>query len=484
MSEAREATRGSGIRLATEIGSRALSVATTFLLARGLGVTDYGVWAALTGMAVVMAEAGDLGLQGLAVPVLIARRFRLGDLLRAKLLLALLAGALALALPALLGALAPVVAGLVPAPWRAAVLAAGAGSFLLTPLIAYFVLAGWSEFLGVALRAAGRRGQEAAVILCLRLSGLLATVLAIAAGARVWGLAWAQAGSVAVPILLGAWLLSRAGPGSPEAGGKPVSSVLRAAAPLAVNGVLALLSLRIELIVIFVVRGSWEAGLFGAALQLIESLKGVGAALLSGALPSLTREALPGEGRSREVRRRTAALVALLGVPAAFGMALLAPGVLGLLGPGYPQGAGPLRILAFAIVVLFSNALLTQALIALGRADRLPRLTGLRVALAALLAVLLVPRWGAVGAAVGFLAAELALAVLASRSCVAAGFPVPILRPTVLAAVLSLPMALVAALLPTGAALAVAGGVVAYAVTLRAAWSLGLLRPLLEAGQD
>ncbi len=485
MSEAREATRGSGIRLATEVVGRALSVATTFLVARGLGVTDYGVWAALTGIAVVMAEAGDLGLQGLAVPALIARRFCLRDLLKAKLLLALLLGALAVVLPWLLVAAAPMAAAVLPLSWRDTILAAGRGSFLLTPLILYFGLAGWSEFLGVALRATGWRGQEAAVILCLRLSGLLATVLAIAAGARVWGLAWAWAASVVAPILLGVWLLWVASWGAPSVSGAPVGSVLRAATPLAVNGGLALLSLRIELIAIFILKGSWEAGLFSAALKLVEALNGIPAALLSGALPSLTREALAEEGRSHQVRNRTAFLVAFLGVPAAFGMALQAPWVLGLVGPGYAEGAGSLRILAFAIAVLFTNTLLINALIAMGRADRLPRLTGVRVSVAVLLALALVPTLGGVGAAIGFLVAELVLTALAARACAAAGFPVPVLRPTLLAALLSLPMAAAVGLLRTGPAPAIAAGVAVYVVTLLAAWGLGgVMRPLLASRRD
>jgi len=484
MSEAREATRGSGIRLATEAVSRALSVATT-LAAMRLDPADFGVLVAVGGLAVVLAEAGDLGLQGLAVPALIARRFSLRDLLRAKLVLAVLLGGLALVLPLLLGGLAPVAAAVLPASWRQTVLAAGGGSFLLTPLILYYGLAGWSEFLGVALRAAGRRGQEAAVILCLRLSGLLATVLAIAAGARVWGLAWAQAASVVLPIVLGAWLLwlaSRAAPDSKEAA---VGSVLRAAAPLAVNGGLALVSLRIEVIAIFVLKGSREAGLFGAALKLVESLNGIGAALLSGALPSLTREALAGAGRSHQVRSRTAALVALLGVPAAVGMVLQAPGVLHLVAPpGYAGGAGALRILAFAIAVLFVNTLLIHALIAAGRADRLPRLTGVRVGVAVLLALTLVPALGGLGAAIGFLAAELLLAVLAGRSAAVAGFPVPVLRPVLLAALLSLPMAAVVGFLKADAVPAIAAGVGVYAVTLGAAWRVRRLRPLLEGRRD
>lgn len=472
MSEAREATRGSGIRLATEVVARGLSVVTTLLVAWGLGVTDFGLYAALSGIAVVLAEAGDLGLQGLAVPVLVARRIRLCDLLRAKLWLAALALALALVLPWLLSVLAPLGAQVLPPVWRAALLRAGSGAFLLTPLVLYFALAGWSEFLGVALRAAGRRSQEAGVILCLRTVGLLATAWALRAGCGVFGLAWAQAASVLPAILLGAWLLTRAAGALADAAPWRLASVLRAAAPLAVNGGLALLSLRIELIAVFLLKGSREAGLFGAALKLVESLNGIPAALVSGALPSLTREGLAGEVAGRQVRARTAALVAFVGVPASLGMALEAPAVLGLLGVGYAEGAGALRILALAIAVLFTNTLLLNALIAVGRADRLPRLTGIRVGVAVLLALALVPTWGGMGAATGFLFAELVLTALAARGCAAAGFPVPVLRPAWLAGLFSLPMAIAVGLLPASPALEVGLGVAVYGATLGTAWLL------------
>jgi O-antigen/teichoic acid export membrane protein len=286
-------------------------------------------------------------------------------------------------------------------------------------------------------------------------------------------------------LLLGAWLLSRPTIGLPAAAASAVGSVLRAAAPLAVNGGLALLSLRIELIAIFFLRGSWEAGLFAAALKFVEALNGIPAALVSGALPSLTREALGGAGRSRQVRARTAAMLALLGVPAAFGMVLQAPAVLGLLGSEYTPGARSLRILAFAIAVLFTNTLLVNALIAVGRADRLPRLTGVRVGVAVLLALALVPTLGGPGAAIGFLIAELVLTAMAARGCVAADFPVPVLRSVLLAALLSLPMAAAVGLLRSSAWVAIGVGVVVYGVTLGTAWALGRdpLRRLLDGEQ-
>jgi O-antigen/teichoic acid export membrane protein len=466
--EAAEATRGSGVRLGAEIGGRALSLLTSFLIAVGLGVEGFGVYAALSGLAVILAELGELGLQGTAQRALVAGTFRLRDMVRAKLVLS---AALLLAAPILvlaIRALFPAAWPLVPGAWQTSFQAVNRGVALLVPFVFYFALAGWSEFLGVALRTRGRRGLEAGVILCLRVCNLAAVALTLARGGGLAGVAWAHVLSTVPPVALGALLLRRARHAvvAPE---HSVRDVLRVSWPLAVNGGLALLSLRIELLVIFGLRGPRDAGLFGAALKFVESLNAVPAAIAGGAMPALTREGLRGAGL---VRGRTASTVALLAVPGALGLGLLAPGLASFLGPGYEEAALPLRILAPALVALFMNTVLLHALIAVGRAEALPRLTAVRVLAATVLAFVLVPRFGVAGAAVGFLASELLLGALAWRACALARFAVPLAKPLLLAVCASVPMGLAVARFggkPVAAALL---GVLIYGATLAAAWRL------------
>jgi O-antigen/teichoic acid export membrane protein len=454
--EADAATRGSGIKLAAELSGRALSLAASFLLAVGLGVEGFGVFAAASAIAVILAEAADLGLQGTAIRALVARTLGLGAMLRAKAVLtagvALAGGvllAVAPAMPALPGGLAPA---------------------LLAPLLFYYALAGWTELLGVALRAHGRRAEEAGVILALRAGGLVAVVIAFRAGAGLAGMAWAHALSTLPALLVSAALARRAYPPSEAAVAQPpVRAVLRMAWPLAVNGGLALLSLRVEQLAVFFVRGAVESGLFGAALKVIESVNGIPSAVAAGAMPSLTREALQG---LRAVRERVATTTALLAVPGAAGLFLLAGGVVSLLGASYADAAAPLRVLALALIPLFMNTVLLHALIAVGRAGVLPRLTAARVGLAAVLAVALVPSLGATGAAAGFLVSEALLLALFARACAAAGFPVPVSGPLARAAALTVPMAAVVAAAGRGLALSVGLGVATYTATLLATWRL------------
>jgi O-antigen/teichoic acid export membrane protein len=452
--EADVATRGSGIKLAAELAGRVLSLAASWLLAVGLGVEGFGVFAAASGVAVILAEAADLGLQGTAVRALVARTLGLRSMLRAK---AALTAGVALAGLALL-AFGPALRGL----------PRGLAPALLAPLLFYYTLAGWTELLGVALRAEGRRAEEAGVVLALRAGGLVAVVLALRAGVGLAGMAWAHVLSTVPALVVSAALMRRARRGAPAGAPEPPPrAVLRAAWPLAVNGGLALLSLRLELLAVYFVRGATESGLFGAALKVVESLNGIPGAVAAGAMPSLTREALQALGA---VRERVAAIMALLAVPGAAGLFLMAGGVVSLLGPGYAEAAFPLQVLAVALVPLFMNTVLLHAMVAAGHAGTLPRLTGIRVGMAGVLALLLVPPLGATGAAFGFLASEALLMLLAARACAAVGFAVPLSRPLARAAALTVPMAAVVAAAGRGLAFSVGVGVAIYTATLAATW--------------
>jgi O-antigen/teichoic acid export membrane protein len=452
--EADEATRGSAIKLAAEVASRLLGFATTLLLARALGLADFGALGRVWYVALLLAEAGEFGLQATATRGLVAGTFSLRALTRARLVTSgLMAGAALVALGA-----AP--AG--PA-WARDALP------ILAPLVLFFLLAGWAEFLGVALRCRGARVEEALLLLVLRAGSPVGAAVAILAGRGLSGIAWSQAVSPLPALALGAALLARrvAPSRGAEAG---IGPALRAALPMAANGGLQMLSPRVEFLVLSALAGDRETGVFLAALRVVEFLGMVPSAIAQGAMPALTREALQAGGG---VRQRTAALMALVAAPAAVGLALVAEGVVAILyGSGYAEAATSLRLLAVGLLPLFMNALLSWAILARGRASWLPRLTAVRVGVAAVLALSLVPRYGAPGAAVGFILAEwllLGLGWIASRR---ASFPVPLLAPVAWALLACVPMALAVSGLRQSLPAALAVGALTWAATLALAWRL------------
>jgi len=474
-----EASRGSAIKLMAELLGRLIALATTLLVARLLGVAEFGLFAVLSSVAVIVAEVTDLGIQGIAVQALVSGTIPLRALVATKLRLTAVL-LLAVAGLALVPRGAASLLAALPGSWRLSLEPMARHLPLLFPLVAYSSLAGWAELLGLVLRVQGRRVHEAVTIVTLRASGLALAAAALLTGRGLPGLVWAMALSTLPPVVLAALLLRRASAGAAHPGAPPdpgMAATLRASFPLAVNGALAILSLRIELLALAALRGSREAGLFAAALKVVELVNVVPGAIAAGAMPALTREAARG---GVPVRRRTAATVALLAAPAFAGVWLVAPGMVLILGPDYGPAARPLRVLAPALLALFMNTVLLHALVAAGRARRLPVLTALRVAAAALLALALIPAFGASGAAAGFLASELLLLLLAARACATAGFDVPVLRSLLAALGVTLPMAAVVAAAGTGPVSSIALGIVIYALTLLAArqWAPRLLPEL------
>lgn len=437
LTPANEATRGSAIRLGAEIAGRVLAFAATVFVARRLGASDFGRFAAASSLAAILAELGDLGLQAFAARALVARHYALADLVRARAVLLLVA---ALPVACLVG-------------FRP----------LLGILMGYFLLANWVEFLGVALRARGAPLEEGFSLFTLRLAGLMGVVFAATRTADASAIALGLLASTLPALAVAALFLRHTRPEGLSQPPASIRSVIRTSLPLGANGALALLSTKVELLALPVLRSVAEAGLFAGALRLVEPLLAVPSAIAAGAMPALTKEALRGAGPARD---RTAHGVALLAAPACVGLFVIAPEAIRLFGDSY-VGAGPtLRLLSLAIIPLFLNALLLHSLIAAGRSSWLPRLTALRVLVAAGLAFVLLKLFGSEGAAIGFATAETVLLCAASRATRVAGFPVKVARPTALGLMLSAPMGLVVAFLPLSLFPRIGAGALVYGATL------------------
>ncbi len=463
--EADDATRGSAVRLAAEVASRLLLFGTTVLLSRRLGAAEWGSFGELSLYALLLAELGELGLQTLASRALVADTLSLRSLVRARLVSGALAVAVALAaLPA-----APALSRLIAAIGRAlgsSTPASVLDGAALAALVGWFVLSGWVEFFGVALRCRRRRRSEAVLLLVLRASGLTSVAVALLAGAALRGVAVALTLSTLPALALGSLLLRRTPAArAPEAA---PGAVLRESAPLAVHGGLLLLSPRVEFLVLILLAGGQAVvGLFLAALSVYWFLGMVPSAISAGAMPALTREALRGEG---SVRRRTSATLALLAAPAGVGLALVATPLVRLVfGSDYAGAAAPLVVMSAGVPALFLNALMCASLVAAGRAAWLPWLTATRVTLAFGFALALVPSFAALGAAIGLVCAEWLLLALGATACRRAAFAVPVVGPVAWALLACVPMALAVDGVRANVLVAVPIGALTWAATLAAA---------------
>jgi O-antigen/teichoic acid export membrane protein len=245
------------------------------------------------------------------------------------------------------------------------------------------------------------------------------------------------------------------------------------ASPLIASALLGLLIYNSDLIFLRFFRDRAAVGLYAAAYLLVSFISNMGTAYGLSLLPSLTRTAaVPSDHRG--LYHTATAHVFAIGFPITLGGCLLASQITMLVfGSGYSDSANALRIVIWAIPLSLVRDIPVMALMASGREDRILRLTAWAAGAGILLNLLLIPRYGLIGAAIATVATEGVRMIVALAAVRKYGFQLtgvsrlwkPLVAGAVMAAVLVLaaPSALVLAFLLGAfgyvASLAILGGI-------------------------
>jgi len=382
-------------KLSWDLGSRVLSFALSILVARKLGAEGFGLYAVYWYAAWMVSQATDLGLHLVTLRSL-SRSFEPRVFWSAV----LAKGALTAAVVAL------------------TLVALGAGALsteepLLLLLLGVHLLGSWVELLGVVLRSRGGIAREGLVLTVLRFAALAGAAWALSRDAELETLAKALALSSLPALALALALLARAD--LRFRGGTEARRLMKEALPLGLVSAMTLFYLRADLFIVAAVAGSSEAGFFQSAFRLFEAAFVVSGGVAAGTFPILA--ARFGQRGFDDLARFVLGLLALLSTPIAFGFAVAAGPILRVVyGEGFEEAGRPLSLLGIALVAVFANALTTHLLVASGRSRRLVLSIAVRLVVGIVLDVLLVPRWGASGAAFAVVAAEWSLLIVSLSS--------------------------------------------------------------------
>ncbi|MGH7665482.1 MAG: flippase [Gemmatimonadaceae bacterium] len=372
-----------------EILSRLVAFAATVYLARVLGATMYGIVAFASAVALYFAHLGNFGVEVVGVQVVAEQRDRrdglVGMLLVARLLWATLLG-IALAGASLL---------LLPSP-DAVVMA---GFALGLP-----VLAANARWIHLALERTGV-AAAARIIGELTTFALLVILVRDAADVALVPFGILIGGAVAAALLLGwlrRWKISlRPGPAW-----SLLRPVIRRAWPMTVYGLLGLVLYNADLIFLRFTHAATVAGYYAIAYTLISFLSNIGLAYALTLLPTMSRLEHRDGGRRLLYHTATAQVFAA-SLPAAIGGYLLAPHLIAVIfGAAYEPAVVGLQILIWSVPLSVMRDLPFVALVASAREDRLLHLNALTVLCSIALMVVLIPRFGLIGAAVATLLTE------------------------------------------------------------------------------
>jgi len=184
-------------------------------------------------------------------------------------------------------------------------------------------------------------------------------------------------------------------------------SVLQPALTMGASQVLALMSYNFDSVLLGFFLGQMAVGWYNAAYKPVTVVLAMPFTYFLGLFPVLSRTYTESQEAFREIVVRSLRLMSVFAVPIGVGGTFLAEPIIGFLfGPAYANSVLPLQILAWSAVLVILRFTYRQALNAAGRQELDLRCASAAAGLNLGLNLLLMPRYGIIGAAVATLLSE------------------------------------------------------------------------------
>ncbi len=253
-----------------------------------------------------------------------------------------------------------------------------------------------------------------------------------------------------------------------------VHDLVRQSIPFLTYGVLGVIYYRIDTVLLQALAGTATVGVYGAAYRLFDTLVFLPNIVIMAVMyPVMAKISVNSDRQMKLAIEKSINFLLVTGIPIMMGLIVAAPNIIGFL---YHRsdfvGAVPvLRALAPGLAILYLNTVWTTALMSLKREKQLPLIAGVALVFNISCNLILITRFGGVGAAIVTSLTELLLMALALSMLPRHLLPLPSLVTGVKALSASLAMSLVVVLLSRASILLivpVAGLVYVLAATLLA----------------
>lgn len=192
-----------------------------------------------------------------------------------------------------------------------------------------------------------------------------------------------------------------------------VASLLREALPLAIALTMNVIYFRVLMIMTSLLASKTQTGYFATSFQVFAVLFSLPLLVLSSALPLLSVAGRDDSERLRFGLQRMTEVSLAVAVVFVLVIYALAPTLIPLLGGSQYSGAAPvLQIQSFALLAVFVGQVWQLGLLSLRRQAALAWANAGALALVLVLGAVLIPQWGARGAAAGAVVGETFLAAV------------------------------------------------------------------------
>jgi O-antigen/teichoic acid export membrane protein len=400
--------RGGSLRIVGYVVGVAVSVVSSALLLRHLGVVASGDYVTVLSLVTLAGGVTEAGLAAIGVrelstlpPERVRSFFRSLSGLR---LLCIFVGVLfAVAFSLLSGYSSQLVLG---------TLLAGAGYVLLTTQMTY----------SLPLLARLRLGWVTAIETVRQLGTALAIVALVLAGSPLLPFWAATIPAGIAATAMGALLVRRAMPLLPAFDRAIWGSLLRRTLPYSMAAAVGIVYFRLAILIMSHVASGQQTGYYGASFRIIEVLFVVPQLIVGSTLPIFSRAARDDRGRLNYALGRTFDVCLLLGLAVGLSLITGATFIIGVVaGPKFAPAASVLRIQGVALIATFVGAVLGYALLSLGRYREVLLINLAVLLLSGALTGLFASADGAVGAASATTVVELLYTAMLAIAVLRAG---------------------------------------------------------------
>lgn len=390
-----------GWMLIGQVGAKVASFAFFVIVARGLGIHEYGYFTFTISFVPLFLMFGMWGLEIVVVREVAMNRDRVSVLFASGFILRIALGLVALGLAAVL------------APFF--IDGADAYATLAVVGVALFVDE-LSGFVGTVFKAFEQMKFLSLIILANRILSTLLALLALALNGSVVVLSLTYlVGSSGAFVV--AWiLLKKRFPPTrlKDFQARLALKLLRDGVPLGVAGVLNMAVFRIDFVLLQILNGSRAVGMYGAAYRFLESFLFVAWTLTSVVLPRISRQGAGSD--AARTHGLTLALILSFYLPFAVGSWFFAPWVVRLLfSERYEPAAQAVPWLTSAAVFYGIAYLSRVTVIGMGSRGRVVSIAAVALAVNLGANLLVIPRYGFTGAAITTFATEVLEAALLVR---------------------------------------------------------------------
>jgi O-antigen/teichoic acid export membrane protein len=388
--------RGSLLRLGGYLLGTLATVASSAVVIRHLGVIDTGHFLTVTALVTIVATVSDLGLTSIAVreyaagPRSEGRRF-LRNLLGVRLVIALSGLLVAVLFGLLVGYPAVMVIGTV---------IAGLGMVVLV----------LQDGVSIPLQVGLRFGWVAGLQLVIQVGVAIEAVLLAVAGAGLLPFFAMQFPVVVPALVITAVIGGRDARLMPSLDTQEWRRMVGRILPFSAAVVLSVVYFQIAQVMVSLLSNPTETGYFGVSFRVLASFTILPPLLVSSALPLLARTARDDSERFDYASRRLVETMMLAGCGLALALFLGAAFAIEVVGgSGFDHSVVVLRILAVALLGTFVISARGYALLSLDRLRAILVCSAIALTVVLACGVPLISAYGAKGAAIALVAAELTL---------------------------------------------------------------------------